>query len=67
LGKTVKLVNTDDDAMEAVADFLRSVGYDTHFNPRIPQPVVAESLVLPSLLATFEGCVDADEFDNMRP
>jgi len=34
LGKSVAFVNTDSDAMEAVADFLRSTGYDAHLNPR---------------------------------
>lgn len=34
LGKSVAFVNTDSDAMEAVADFLRSEGFDAHLNPR---------------------------------
>ena len=34
LGKSVTFVNTDGDAMEAVAEFLRNSGYDAHLNPR---------------------------------
>jgi hypothetical protein len=34
LGKTVTFVNTDGDAMEAVADFLRGEDYNVHLNPR---------------------------------
>jgi hypothetical protein len=34
LGKAVSFVNTDADAMEAVADFLRDARYDVHLNPR---------------------------------
>lgn len=34
LGKSLAFVNTDSDAMEAVADYLRSQGYDAYLNPR---------------------------------
>jgi len=34
LGKSVAFVNTDDDAMETVWEFLRDAGYDAHLNPR---------------------------------
>ena len=34
LGKSVPFVSTDSDAREAVADYLRSQGYDAHLNPR---------------------------------
>lgn len=34
LGKSVTFVNTDGDAMEAVAEFLRDSGYNVHLNPR---------------------------------
>lgn len=33
LGRGVTFVNTDSEAMEAVADCLREAGYDTHLNP----------------------------------
>ena len=34
LGKSVTFVNTDGDAMDTVAEFLRDDGYNVHLNPR---------------------------------